>query len=291
MSDRWLGDAGQARQGCANLPQSGQWEVARLALPRPALHCAAQPSPPPRFSLDSLKLHEPSIFESYVYGAQWMPPPFRNFQGMIHARGFDLASTHRALLILLQTIAPEELPAGGEKLPVASAKRKWLTLLPASCITLQPVPPAAAGGGAAGSDGSATAAVPAQRTEAKLLVHLDPKIPLIPGFLVNFVLGVLAPYIYKEMCRVGGRPGVCVLGGAGAKHITAGWVGGWVWVRGRESGLEGLPSRGWLGCGALYQLALAAGSPSSPPLPCYSSSSPGPGPRTLLRTQTSTSEG
>ena len=28
-------------------------------------------------------------------------------------------------------------------------------------------------------------------------VHLDPHIPIIPGFLVSFVLGVLAPYIYN----------------------------------------------------------------------------------------------
>lgn len=31
------------------------------------------------------------------------------------------------------------------------------------------------------------------RTEGSLLLHLDPHIPFIPAFLLNFVLGVLAP--------------------------------------------------------------------------------------------------
>lgn len=31
------------------------------------------------------------------------------------------------------------------------------------------------------------------RTEGSLLVHIDPHIPFLPAFLLNFVLGVLAP--------------------------------------------------------------------------------------------------
>lgn len=37
------------------------------------------------------------------------------------------------------------------------------------------------------------------RTEAALMVHLDPHIPFIPAFLLNFVLGVLAPYIFNQV--------------------------------------------------------------------------------------------
>ena len=39
------------------------------------------------------------------------------------------------------------------------------------------------------------------RTEAALMVHLDPHIPFIPAFLLNFVLGVLAPYIFNQVGR------------------------------------------------------------------------------------------
>lgn len=31
------------------------------------------------------------------------------------------------------------------------------------------------------------------------MVHLDPHIPFIPAFLLNFVLGVLAPYIFNQV--------------------------------------------------------------------------------------------
>ena len=40
------------------------------------------------------------------------------------------------------------------------------------------------------------------RTEGTLLAHADPHIPFIPGFLLNFVLGVLAPYIHAQMSKV-----------------------------------------------------------------------------------------
>lgn len=42
----------------------------------------------------------------------------------------------------------------------------------------------------------------APRTEGSLLIHLDPHIPFIPAFLLNFVLGVLAPYIFNQMKKV-----------------------------------------------------------------------------------------
>lgn len=34
------------------------------------------------------------------------------------------------------------------------------------------------------------------------MMHLDPHLAMIPAFLVNFVLGVLAPYMYREIQRV-----------------------------------------------------------------------------------------
>lgn len=44
--------------------------------------CGASPiqlhaPPPPRFSLAAVMLAEPSMFESYLYGAQWMMKPFK----------------------------------------------------------------------------------------------------------------------------------------------------------------------------------------------------------------------
>ncbi len=43
------------------------------------------------FVLDSTVLHEPSIFESFVYAGNWLPFPFSCMDAVIHARGVDLS--------------------------------------------------------------------------------------------------------------------------------------------------------------------------------------------------------
>jgi hypothetical protein len=44
-----------------------------------------------RFSTDSLKVWQRDVFECVVYGAQWMPRPFKQFDALVRARGVDLA--------------------------------------------------------------------------------------------------------------------------------------------------------------------------------------------------------
>ena len=142
-----------------------------------------------KFALEAIKLAEPSTFESFVYGAQWMMLPFKPMQAVVRARGFDLASSHKCLLILISDVADPatDLPAGHAPLPAAMEKRRTVNILPQSCIKLRPLPPS--------EDGS-------PQTEAHLVVHLDPHIPYVPGSLVNFVLGILAPYIFGQMNKV-----------------------------------------------------------------------------------------
>ncbi|KAI7841817.1 hypothetical protein COHA_004346 [Chlorella ohadii] len=140
-----------------------------------------------KFSLASEMLAEPSIFESYVYGAQWMMKPFKHMQALLRCRGFDLAEEHQCLLVELQDCALEDLPPGHKPVPKEWGKRKLINILPGSCIKMSPLPPS--------PDGT-------PRTEAALMVHLDPHIPFIPAFLLNFVLGVLAPYIFNQMRHV-----------------------------------------------------------------------------------------
>lgn len=138
-----------------------------------------------RFALDAVKLAEPSIFESFVYGVQWMIKPFRHMDVTVHARGFDVAASHKALLITVRDAV--ELPPGHAPIPDAAANRRTVNVLPHSCILLRPQP--------TGADGEA-------HTEAHMLVNLDPHIPFVPGVLVNFVLGILAPYIVSQMHKV-----------------------------------------------------------------------------------------
>lgn len=145
-----------------------------------------------RFNVAAIKLAEPSIFESYVYGAQWMMKPFKNMQSVIHARGFDIAETHRSLLILINDGDIDNLPEGHTPLPKEYAQRKRVNFLPGSCILLKPLP----------VDTSQESDSGLLRTEAKFVVHIDPHIRFVPKVLVHFVLGILAPYIYSQIVRV-----------------------------------------------------------------------------------------
>lgn len=41
------------------------------------------------------------------------------------------------------------------------------------------------------------------RVRASALAHLNPHLPFVPGFLVNFVLKVASPFGFKMMKKVG----------------------------------------------------------------------------------------
>ena len=163
-----------------------------------------------KFTLEAIKLASPSIFESIVYGAQWMMKPFRSMQAIVRARGFDLAASphHRCLLILLNDLDDTEIEGLDIQntyphLPEAMAKRKMVNIFKNSCIKLRPLPPLLA------KESKKLPAIKSSstvnriyRTDAHLMVHLDPHIPYVPASLVNFVLGILAPYIYNQMLKV-----------------------------------------------------------------------------------------
>jgi len=161
-----------------------------------------------KFTLEAIKLAEPSIFESIVYGAQWMMKPFRPMQAIVRAKGFDLAASplHRCLLIMINDVRDTEVEALDLEnryphLPAAMAKRKRVNILKDSCIKLRPLPPLKQKGESSGrSMHTPPHIIP--RTDAHLMVHVDPHIPYVPSSLVNFVLGILAPYIYNQMLKV-----------------------------------------------------------------------------------------
>lgn len=145
-----------------------------------------------KFCLEALKLAEPTIFDNYVYGCQWMPKPFRHIQVLIRAEAYDLADEHRSLLITINDVKENtasssgfDLPEGHAPLPEALPQRKLANILQGSCIKIKPLPRDP-------NDGK-------DKTEAFLLAHVDPHIPYVPGWLINFVLGILAPYVYNQM--------------------------------------------------------------------------------------------
>lgn len=64
----------------------------------------------------------------------WLPRPM---QGLLRARGFDLADEHRCLLVSLSDCAPEQLPEGSKPLPPEFAKRKLVNFSTGSCMKLR----------------------------------------------------------------------------------------------------------------------------------------------------------
>lgn len=140
-----------------------------------------------RFCLDALKLAEPSLYESVLYGAQWMMRPFRPLQALFRARGYDLAEEHRSLLITIDNCEVDALPQGHPPLPPALASRRTVHILPGTCMKFRPLPAETPGA--------------TLRTQCDLVAMVDPHIPYVPAALVNFVLGVLGG------CRVLGFSG------------------------------------------------------------------------------------
>jgi hypothetical protein len=140
-----------------------------------------------KFSVEARVLARPSAFLSYLYGCQWMPPPFAPFHALWRARGLDLGAEHRCLLVLLDNGDFNELPAGAALPPPPRvwARRRLVAMRPGSCLRLTPLAPGAAGGPA--------------RTRVHLCAHMDPAIPYVPGWLVAFVLRVMAPGLYNAI--------------------------------------------------------------------------------------------
>lgn len=138
-----------------------------------------------RYVLDSIILAEPSIFESTLYAASWLPFPFPHIDVVVQARGIDLADEDRCLLVLMNS--PEDMSSLTEALPAAAAKRKRAEVLPGSCIRLQPLAPTASGQG---------------RVRASVITHMDPHIKHVPAMLLNFVLKVMSPFIFSTIQKV-----------------------------------------------------------------------------------------
>ncbi|KAK9818228.1 hypothetical protein WJX72_009079 [[Myrmecia] bisecta] len=140
-----------------------------------------------RYVLDSTVIHEPSIFESFIYAAAWLPFPFTHQDVLLHARGADCAEEERCLFVMVNDVTESNLPADPAAVPAAAAKRRRAAILPGTCLRLEPLPP--------GPDGKA-------RTRGTMLAHVDPQLPFVPAVLVNFVLKVMSPFAYNQMKAV-----------------------------------------------------------------------------------------
>jgi len=143
-----------------------------------------------KYAIDPIKFELQNPLECAVYGAQWMMPPFKDFQSLLHTSGYDLSEEHGCLFIAIQNFDPRNFVAGDGheniKLPDKARRRKTIDFHQGSNICLRPV---------FGENGSS-------KTEAYLTVHLDPHIPFVPESLVNFVLHMLAPYLFRQINNI-----------------------------------------------------------------------------------------
>ncbi|KAL3137283.1 hypothetical protein ABBQ32_006825 [Trebouxia sp. C0010 RCD-2024] len=138
-----------------------------------------------RYVTESVILSEPSIFESTLYAASWLPFPFPHIDVVVSARGIDLADEERCLLIMVNT--PEDMSKWSSRLPTSSAKCKRADILPGSCIRLEPLAPSPSGQG---------------RVRASVVVHMDPHIKHVPAGLITFVLKIMSPFLFSTIQKV-----------------------------------------------------------------------------------------
>lgn len=134
-----------------------------------------------KYAIDAVSYGSRHPHETVVYGACWMIPPFKDFHAILRATGFNVSEEHECLVITIQDC---EHFSSELTLPRKAGDRRIVNFLDGSYVILKPV---------FQEDGV--------HTDAVLSVHLDPHIPGIPSSIVNFVLHVFAPYLFRQIDR------------------------------------------------------------------------------------------
>ena len=177
-----------------------------------------------KFVMVSLILAQPSLLRGLIYVNSWLPWPIKNRSLAMDAVGWDLLSEMGCCLIVMRHLAGEKKYGAQddaqEKL-VGAAEARYKSvrcvLQGPSGIRLTPLPPAAPtaqpvsdnedkgahngvgadGGAYGGADGEA-------RVAASMMVQVDPGFGKlsVPVWLINFVLKVMAPYIYRMLQKL-----------------------------------------------------------------------------------------
>lgn len=132
-----------------------------------------------KYALDAVSYGSDHPHETVVYGASWMIPPFKDFHAIFRATGFDVSEENDCLVIIVQDC---EHLANDLRLPPRAENRRIVNFLDGGYIVLKPV-----------------FHEDTVHTDVVLSVHLDPHIRGIPSSIVNFVLHVFAPYLFKQI--------------------------------------------------------------------------------------------
>lgn len=158
------------------------------------------------------------VSRSVQYYNQWVPWPFAHRDVVLHTHGVDALDELGVLVVMLRARgggqpATQQLSqrsgrwagahGGGDEpgcvlpedtapVPKESKDCVSVDVHEGSCMVFEPLPQAESADGAT--------ALP--RTECTIEVHIDPYFPSVPKFIIDFVLRILAPYLYKQVVRV-----------------------------------------------------------------------------------------
>jgi hypothetical protein len=131
---------------------------------------------------------EPTLVSLRAAAEMWLPTPFSNRSCAFDAEGLDLLDTHDCLLVDFQTTAEAV-----KHMPAQIAKLEQLGFGPRSGVRMRPLT-------------TRTAAKPgeevkADQCELTWTLTLDPGSLVVPSWLVDFVLSVIAPYVFHQLVK------------------------------------------------------------------------------------------
>mmetsp|Transcript_12054 Transcript_12054/g.20385 ORF Transcript_12054/g.20385 Transcript_12054/m.20385 type:complete len:504 (+) Transcript_12054:132-1643(+) len=132
-----------------------------------------------RFVSDTVKLHEEKCFRMWAYAGVWLPWPIPDRQLTVFSKGLDFLEEHDCMVFLVEST--ETLPVGARALPKGAKDRVTIDVLQPSGGALFPLGP--------------------KLTRGRLLFYVDPHIPTVPEWLVNFVLGKMIPWVLRIIVK------------------------------------------------------------------------------------------
>lgn len=137
-----------------------------------------------RYCTRAAVLHEASCCSLWVYGAAWLPMPFKEPDSLLRIQGWDLFQEHGCYALTVRSEEAEALPQEArELLPGDRDTRKHVEVRSATMF-FKPLPP--------GPDGR-------PRTLGTVVAEMDPHLPSVPSWLVEFVAKVMAPFLYRAL--------------------------------------------------------------------------------------------
>jgi len=130
------------------------------------------------FTRDTLRLLEPSFCRLWVYCAIWLPWPIPQRDVVLCVRGFDLLDSKKMMAFLVESHA--DAPFGSAPITKSSKGRVGIDIE---------------------DSGGYLVPLSGSHTKGRLHFNVNPHIPMVPEWLVNFVLSMMIPWIISMVMK------------------------------------------------------------------------------------------